>query len=212
MSSATLAFELASALLRYPDNDLIEALSEVRNEIENLPSAHRPALTEFTNWLENTPLGVVQQEYCETFDFDRRSSLYLTWHQYGDRRQRGIVLLQLRRAYKEAGCQPVEDELPDWLPMMLEFAASSDSTAGTELLETWRASIELIRQNLHEHNRRWACVLDLVSAHLSRLGGDIRSQIKRLLDEGPPNEEVGLEPFAQMPDTEPRWDAQEITL
>ena len=58
-----------------------------------------------------------------TFDFDRRASLHLTYHTYGDRRQRGLELVRLKRRYAEAGLPLEGGELPDYLPVLLEFAA-----------------------------------------------------------------------------------------
>ncbi|MBI4897563.1 MAG: nitrate reductase molybdenum cofactor assembly chaperone [Actinobacteria bacterium] len=189
------AWRIASALLRYPDQPLVAALPAIR---EAALAAKVPHATEVAGLIEtwlSRELIDLETEYVEIFDLGRSTSLYLTWHQYGDRRQRGLVLSKLKREYMTHGMNPVENELPDWLPLMLEFAATAPEPAGVELLEKWRAPIEMIRKVLHEQNRPQAVLLDLVSDTLPKLGTGVRETVERLLAEGPPEEEVGLEPF-----------------
>ena len=80
-----------------------------------------------------------------TFDFDRRASLDLTYHTHGDRRRRGLELVRLKRRYAEAALPVTDDELPDFLPMLLEFAALAPAQ-GEALLNELRAPLELLRE------------------------------------------------------------------
>ena len=68
--------------------------------------------------------------YVDAFDFSKQCSLHLTYHVHGDRRQRGLAMLKLKQAYRAAGFEPPGDELPDYLPLMLEFAALAPDDAG----------------------------------------------------------------------------------
>lgn len=194
------AWRVTSALLRYPDELLMAALPAVRETAleERIPHADEVAAL-IDSW-HGRDLLELQSEYVEVFDLGRRTSLYMTYHQYGDRRQRGLVLSKLKREFQSHGMAPVEDELPDWLPLMLEFAALAPEPAGGDLLESWRAPIELVRKALHDQGRPEATLLDCVSATLSKLGPSVREAVERLLAEGPPGEDVGLEPFG--PDNE----------
>lgn len=207
-------WRVASALLRYPDESLVAALPAIRETAlaEKIPHAGEVA-TLIDAWRERE-LIALETDYVEIFDLGRSSSLYLTWHQYGDRRQRGLVLSKLKREYLSYGMSPVESELPDWLPMMLEFAATVPDPAGVELLEKWRAAIELIRKVLHDQDRPQAVLLDLVSATLPKLGANVRVAVERLLAEGPPDEEVGLEPFGpgnELPSAFPNSELSALT-
>ena len=73
-------------------------------------------------WYSETPVPELQRLYVEAFDFSKQCSLRLTYHVHGDRRQRGMALLRLKGAYRAVGLEPPGTELPDYLPLMLEFA------------------------------------------------------------------------------------------
>lgn len=194
------AWEIAAALLRYPDAALLAALPQIAaaaGELRGEPAREVAALARA--WSARELLDL-QREYVEVFDLDRRSALHVSWHRYGDKRQRGVVLLGLKRRFEAHGFTPAGEELPDWLPMMLEFAARAPEPAGLEMLEAWRPSIELIRRTLRDAGRDQVAILDLVSAVLPKLGGGVEKAIARLLAEGPPDEDVGLEPYG--PDSE----------
>jgi nitrate reductase alpha subunit len=86
------------------------------------------------------------------------------------------------------------DELPDYLPMVLDFAALTDR--GQRLLRSRRADLELLRRALAQADSPYADVVAAVCAQLPRLGRRELSQVLAAWESGPPREEVGLEPFA----------------
>ena len=183
-------WQLLSPLLQYPDPQLLAAGDELELAAEGMPEIGR-----FLGWQGATPLGELQQTYVRTFDFDRRASLHLTYHTHGDRRQRGLELVRLKRRFAEAGLPLTGGELPDFLPVLLEFAALA-SEEGEALLNELRAPLELVRARLHETQSPYA---DLLDALVDALPKPTRVQIaaaRRLAEEGPPTELVGLEPFA----------------
>lgn len=189
------SWRVASALLRYPDDELMAALPAIRSAVIDAKIPHyEQVVALIDDWLSRDVIDL-QSEYVEVFDLGRHNSLYTTWHQYGESRERGIALLKMKRTFQKHGMSPIEDELPDWLPLMLEFAATAPAPAGVNLLEDWRAPIELVRGSLHENDRQQAVLLDLVSSTLSKLGSNVVEAVAKLLEEGPPTEEVGLEPF-----------------
>ncbi|HXV33295.1 MAG TPA: nitrate reductase molybdenum cofactor assembly chaperone [Gaiellaceae bacterium] len=149
---------------------------------------------------DNAPVtrGEHEREYVETFDFDRRASLYLTFHTYGDRRQRGLELIRLKRRYAEAGLALAEGELPDYLPVVLEFAALAPEP-GRALLAELREPVELVRARLHERESRYAALFDTLAGALPGLTRRQAERLRRLAEEGPPAELVGLEPVGQLP-------------
>jgi nitrate reductase molybdenum cofactor assembly chaperone NarJ/NarW len=135
-----------------------------------------------------------QEEYVRSFDFDRRASLHLTYHAFGDRRQRGLELVKLKRRYAQAGLELDSAELPDHLPVMLEFAAV-DPERGEALLNEHRPALELVRARLHDRESPYAATLDAVVDALPRATRAQLARARRAADEGPPTELVGLEPF-----------------
>ncbi len=189
--------QLASVLLQYPAPETSAAVAALDpGEIEPLSGGQRRALESFLGWYRQEGIEGLRSAYVQTFDFDRKSSLHLTYHQHGDSRQRGLALLQIKSAYREAGLDPGEGELPDYLPLMLEFAAIAPAPLGRELLERHRPAIELIGGALQEAGSPWSGVLDLIRAELPRLSSRQLARIRRLAEQGPPSEQVGLEPFA----------------
>ena len=135
-----------------------------------------------------------QAQYVRTFDFDRRATLHLTYHTFGDRRQRGLELVKLKRRYAEAGLELSTAELPDYLPVMLEFAAL-EPEAGEALLNEHRPALELVRARLHDRKSPYAEVLDRLVDSLPRATRAQLARARRAAEEGPPTELVGLEPF-----------------
>jgi nitrate reductase delta subunit len=188
-------YRLLSLLLDYPDERLDAAVAE---ELAAADSgiAH--------DWFRTTPLAERQRRYVETFDLDRRTSLHLTYYLYGDTRKRGLALLRLKRLYAAAGLPLEADELPDFLPALLEFAAFAPDGYGATLLAEHRIGLELLRLRLEELDSPWAPLLAELCAGLPRLAPLERERVRRLLADGPPAEQVGLEPFAPpevMPET-----------
>jgi nitrate reductase delta subunit len=106
-----------------------------------------------------------------------------------------MALLRFKHAYRAAGVQLGEHELPDHLPVVLEFAAIIDPAVGRRLLVEYRPVMELLRQSLREAASPYVAVLDAVSATLPELSIADRHRIAELAAQGPPEEEVGLEPF-----------------
>lgn len=186
--------KLLAVLLSYPDEELVEAVPELRAAAGELSRGERRALEPLLDVLGATPLSQLRRAYVETFDFDRRCGLHLTYHTHGDRRQRGLELVRLKRRYAEAGLPFESSELPDYLPVLLEFKALRPEE-GTELLASLRAPLELVRAALHDRGSPYAGVLDALCETLPRPTARQLDEARRLAEEGPPAELVGLEPF-----------------
>jgi nitrate reductase delta subunit len=153
-------------------------------------------LRRFVDHLEVTPLPQLAADYVETFDHRRRCCLFLTYFAHGDTRKRGLALLSFKQAYRRAGVVLAADELPDHLSVVLEFGATVDHLVAWNLLLDHRAGLELLRIALRDSASPWWHVVQSVTATLPALRGDEHENVRRLAAEGPPAEEVGLEPFA----------------
>ncbi|MFF4624513.1 nitrate reductase molybdenum cofactor assembly chaperone [Nonomuraea jabiensis] len=187
---------LVSLLLQYPDADLVAARAELDRAVAVLPDTHpRQALEQFLWWFrDRQPMGLARH-YVETFDLRRRSSLYLTYYLHGDTRRRGMALLTLKQRYRLAGLTPPDGELPDFLPVVCEFAALAGPDAGEAPLRQHRKGLELIRTALHDSGSPYALLLDALCAMLPDLSAAERAAVADLALAGPPAEEVGLAPF-----------------
>jgi nitrate reductase molybdenum cofactor assembly chaperone NarJ/NarW len=182
-----------SLLLQYPTADRVRAARELVPGLgRGAPAA---AVRAFAEELQAVPLAELQRRYVETFDFDARASLHLTYHVYGDQRRRGEALIELKRRYAECGLY-LEDgsELPDYLPVALEFAELAPRGAGERLLADLREPLELVRARLREGNSPYAALVDAVVDQLPRLSGRQQAGIRDLAAEPPPLELVGLDP------------------
>jgi nitrate reductase delta subunit len=177
---------LLSYLLRYPEDGLAEAPAAVAA----LPDGEvRASLEQFVDGLPDAT--TLRAAYVETFDLRRAATPYLTYYEHGDTRRRGAALLRLKRLYREAGLEFESDELPDHVAVMLAFAQLAPDGYGEALLAEHRPALELLRGGL---SGPYAHVLDAVCAALPPLRADQREKLD-LLAQGPPDEQVGLEPY-----------------
>ena len=192
----TIAWQSASLLMNYPDESLLAQLAMIRSASQQLPPSIGDAIRAIVVHLSETALTELQQDYVETFDTRRRCNLFLTYFAHGDTRNRGMALLRFKQTYLRSGFVLDDSELPDHLCVVLEFAATVDQDLGRRLMLDHRAGLELLRLSLHDMGSPWAVVVDAVTGTLPPLRGDERDAVRRLAAEGPPEEEVGLAPFA----------------
>ena len=189
------AWQAQSLLLGYPDEQLLGRLDLLARVADTLGEAVGAPLRRFVQHLRTTPPGQLAADYVATFDHRKRCCLFLTYYAHGDTRNRGMALLSLKQAYAADGLLLVDEELPDHLSVVLEYAAAQPGKGRTLLLEH-RAGLELLRLALQDAGSPWADLLESVSATLPPLAGDQREAVAKLAAEGPPEEQVGLAPFA----------------
>ncbi|WP_439381092.1 nitrate reductase molybdenum cofactor assembly chaperone [Amycolatopsis lexingtonensis] len=189
-------FDLTSLLLTYPDSRLSGAAAELRGAVGEITDAEvRERLTAFLGWFLTTDPIEVEAHYVRTFDLRRRCGLYLTYYLHGDTRKRGIALLTLKQRYRAHGLRLAEGELPDLLPVVLEFAATVGPGDGEAPLRQHRQGLELLRVALAEAGSPYHHLLEAVVAALPPLTETDREAIRALAVDGPPVESVGLAPY-----------------
>lgn len=189
-------WRILSLLLEYPEEELLACTAELERaagELED-PVAREPIRAFLERRAAQGP-GAAQREYVETFDFAKRATLHLSFHAYGDRRQRGMAMLHMKQAYREQGLALEDGALPDYLPAILEFAGELPE-AGAGILCDFRPALEVVRAALHEHGSAYAGLLDAICGLLPAVSERELADARRIAAEGPPSEEVGLEPFA----------------
>ncbi|HEX5121090.1 MAG TPA: nitrate reductase molybdenum cofactor assembly chaperone [Pseudonocardiaceae bacterium] len=195
-ADTTLLCKVTSILLRYPDDQVFTHLPTVTAALPAITAADaRSPIAGFTGWLGGCTPTEAAQHYVLTFDHTRRRGLYLTYYRHGDTRARGMALLALKHTYRQAGFPPPEDELPDFLPLMLEFASIAPQP-GLRVLTQCQAGLELLADAVLAADSPYGALLDVVRAQLPRLGPRHRAELRALATTGPPEEQVGLEPFA----------------
>ena len=194
-----LLWRIAALLLDYPSAPTLAMTDQLITAAGELPeSVGEPLLRVLHEFRAADPLQLAMR-YVETFDMRRRASLHLTYYAYGDTRKRGMALLRFKHAYRQAGLQLGDEELPDFLPVVLEFAATVDQLQGERLLAEHVPVLELLRLSLADTGSPYASVLTAILATLPPISTADRRRIAELAAQGPPEEEVGLEPFAMDP-------------
>jgi nitrate reductase molybdenum cofactor assembly chaperone NarJ/NarW len=192
----TVIWQSASLLLDYPDQPLLDRLDLIDAASREVPAEIGARLREVVAHLRSKRLPELEADYVETFDTRRRCNLFLTYFAHGDTRKRGLALLRFKQTYLRSGYVLDDSELPDHLCVVLEYAATVDRDAGRTLLLDNRAGLELLRLSLRDAGSPWAPALEAVAATLPPLRGEEWDAVRRLAAEGPPEEEVGLAPFA----------------
>jgi nitrate reductase molybdenum cofactor assembly chaperone NarJ/NarW len=195
-----LLWRIAALLLDYPGAQTLAMTDQVAAAASELPDAVRSPILDFLlrEFTGANPMRLAAR-YVETFDMRRRASLHLTYYAYGDTRKRGMALLRFKHAYRQAGMQLGDDELPDYLPLILEFAATVDPVQGERLLAEHVPVLELLRLSLQDSSSGYARILGAILATLPPVSTADRRRIAELAAAGPPEEDVGLEPFAMDP-------------
>jgi nitrate reductase delta subunit len=188
--------QAASLLLQYPDARVRSAMPVARRAVGELPRGlPRDRLLAFLDQAERTPPAELEQHYVQTLDRRRRCCLYLTWWTDGETRRRGLSLARLKALYRSHGLDLQGGELPDYLPVILEFAATADLAAGLELLADHRAGLELLRLALSDLGSPYAQPVEAVCALLPGPSPRDEAAARALARTGPPTEDVGLEPY-----------------
>jgi nitrate reductase molybdenum cofactor assembly chaperone NarJ/NarW len=194
-----LLWRIAALLLDYPSAPTLALTDQLITAAGELPdSVRQPLLRVLDEFRRADPMQLAVR-YVETFDMRRRAILHLTYYAYGDTRKRGMALLRFKHAYRQAGVQLGNDELPDFLPLVLEFAATVDQLQGERLLAEHVPVLELLRLSLADSGSVYSSVLGAILATLPPISTADRRRIAELAAQGPPEEEVGLEPFAMDP-------------
>ena len=185
----------ASWCLSYPDEELLGRVPLIRRALAEFPGLDRP-FHDVLQLLTTVPLGESQARYVQEFDLSRRHAFHLSYWTDGDTRRRGEVLAGFKQVYRDSGMLvDLHGELPDYLPMVLEFAATVDLNTGRKVLTDYRASLEMLRLALVDDNLPQAAVLQAVCDSLPGKSPTDRQQIMKMAGYGPPSESVGLDPY-----------------
>lgn len=198
----TRVWQAASILMDYPGEELFGRLDLLSEVAASLPSGIGAGLQATIDHIRSQSLWETQSDYVDTFDTRRRGCLFLTYFSNGETRKRGLALLRIKQVYTKAGLVLTDDQLPDHLCVVLEFAALTDQRAGLKIILDNRAGLELLRLHLVEIDSPWRGALEAVCATLPALKGKDHEAVERLIAEGPEDEQVGLNPYG-MPDLAP---------
>ncbi len=152
-----------SILLQYPDQDLIRNLNELREAVEEIAQPEpREECANFLSYLEKIPLIRIQEEYSATFDLNPETCLNISYHKWGDARERGSALVDFRQLYDTAGYECATGELPDYLPLVLEFLSINGETSRLSFLGQYCDQVESLGSRLQENASHYAGLFAIV--------------------------------------------------
>jgi nitrate reductase delta subunit len=188
-----LTLRVLSCLLRYPDAELREHLSELRGALHAehaLPAPRLAELDALIERLQHARALDTEASYVELFDRGRGTALHLFEHVHGDSRDRGPAMIDLKQTYEQAGLLMREGELPDHLAVVLEFASTQPPAQAASFLREFSHILQIIFSALLKRQSPYASAV----AALLDLTGEKAQAVK--LPEEPPLDESWEEPLA----------------
>jgi nitrate reductase delta subunit len=156
-----LIFKAFSALLSYPSAEMREALPEIAAVIEAsalVAPREREGLAQLIAEIGEGELLAAEERYVDLFDRGRALSLHLFEHLHGDGRDRGAAMVELKQLYEAAGFELASSELPDYLPVVLEYLSQRDMGEAREMLADCGHILASIARSLIARRSRYAAV------------------------------------------------------
>jgi len=180
-------FKVLSALLGYPTAELQAAVGELRSvlaETGDLTPAARRGLDRLIGEIGVDDLYALQERYVGLFDRGRQLSLHLFEHLHGESRDRGQAMVDLIATYRSHGLEIAARELPDHLPLFLEFLAQLSERDALEMLADAMPIVRLLGARLEARGSAYAGVFDALIA-IGGQGTDAAQVRRRVASEGP---------------------------
>ena len=136
MAANPMVYKWLSALMCYPEQDLLDALPEFQTALDQWTelAPKRQELQQLLDHLRSQSLRRLQEDYVLVFDRTRQHALYIFEHVYGEDRDRGSAMVDLLEEYRRHGFELGDEELPDYLPALLEFFAHIPAEEAEKLL------------------------------------------------------------------------------
>jgi nitrate reductase delta subunit len=157
-----IVFRALSALLSYPSEDMRRALPEIAEVIRAaspVAPAERRGLFNLIDELSGGDLLTAEERYVDLFDRGRALSLNLFEHLHGESRDRGEAMVELKQLYQKAGFELSARELPDYLPVVLEYLSCRNLAEAREMLADCAHILTTIGRSLVARRSRYAAVL-----------------------------------------------------
>lgn len=165
MNTKRLTMRVLAAMLRYPDAAFRSAVPELRAALESEQTLPRQRLVELDallRQLQTMDAYEAEARFVDTFDRGRATSLHLFEHVHGDSRDRGPAMVDLGQMYERAGLLLGDDELPDHLSVVLEFASSQPDKVARDFLGEMANILNAVFSALRERDNPYASVLAVV--------------------------------------------------
>lgn len=173
--SPMIVLRALGALLTYPRPELREALPEIADAVRAsalLSPQDRGALEGLIEFLTETDPLAAEEHYVEMFDRRRATSLHLFEHVHGDTRTRGDAMVALKAHYERAGFSLTANELPDYLPVVLEYLSCRDLAESQATLRDCARILRMIGEALLQRGSGYSSVFETLLAIAGEAGLD----------------------------------------
>jgi nitrate reductase molybdenum cofactor assembly chaperone NarJ/NarW len=181
------SFKVLSALLNYPSEELIAAASSfsaILKAEKLVPARERCALDMLIGEIAAGELYDLQERYGLLFDRTRSLALHLFEHVHGESRDRGQAMVDLRALYDKAGLEIRTNELPDYIPLFLEFLSTQPQAESRDLLAQPAHILSAIAERLGRRTSSYRAVFDALVAIAA--APPVREHVDALLQEPDP--------------------------
>jgi nitrate reductase delta subunit len=155
---------MASRLLDFPGDDLLSQVKLLKGAAESTSERWGTVVLDFLAYLGKTSLLAVQEEYTRTFDLNPSLCLNLTFHKWGEEKKRSTALVEFKKMYRDAGFEVLGGDLPDYLPIVLEFLAVSPEESCLPIYDEYGDQVALIASRLREMQSPYAGIADALDS------------------------------------------------
>lgn len=169
-----MTLRVLARLLSYPDADLRQHLGELHDALHAERALAPVRLAELDALIASIDRQTdidAEADYVQLFDSGHRTSLYLFEHVHGDSRERGPAMIDLAQTFEQAGLYLTEGTLPDYLPVVLEYASTQPAREARAFLNEMEEILNVIFNALLKRKSRYASAL---GALLELAGGKAR--------------------------------------
>ena len=161
MNETDTYIKVVSLLMQYPDKAYLRTLPEIKTLVAKMPRGPRRASIEkFITRLEGEDAIHLQEQYTALFDMSPSTTLNVTYHLWGDGEKRARLLTRLQQLYAKAGLEKKSLELPDFLPLILEFMASVPNATQSGAIQASLKGIETLVERLKPIDCHYAGLLE----------------------------------------------------
>ncbi|MBQ7197652.1 MAG: nitrate reductase molybdenum cofactor assembly chaperone [Selenomonadaceae bacterium] len=175
MEEYQVTLKIAAYLLGYPNDEWRENFSEYRAAIDEIKTPQiKNALTDLFNYVEKLGAKDYETLYVRSFDFSQNTNLYLTTHDRTDFGKQAQELHEYKSLFLENGFD-LNNELPDYLPAILELAATVPAQNAKKILDAAKSKIELLRDRFIEAKLAHAFLLDAVLIQAENLNSEVKN-------------------------------------
>ncbi len=162
MEDYSTTLKIVSYLLEYPNEDWQKNFDEYLEAVEEIENQQtKTVLIELFDYIKKIGIGEYENLYVRSFDFSQNTNLYLTMHDRTDFGKQANEMHEYKKLFLDNGFD-LDNELPDYLPAILELTASVEKNSAKEILQFSKSKIELLRDRFIEAKLAHAFLLDIV--------------------------------------------------